>query len=145
MLLQVKHGSIGLANNVFLFLNLSVCLSVCLSCFFLSRFRFYLSDFGTVTQKLTLGAYHTLADFRRDVNLIFSNCRRYNRKSSLIFKDALFLSRTFGNILASWKHDRTAATGDGDEAERSGEAFDESADAIAVAAEEDENIGEESE
>ncbi|KAL0951837.1 hypothetical protein HGRIS_008498 [Hohenbuehelia grisea] len=35
-------------------------------------------DFGTMTQKLTDSEYVTMEDFRKDVELIFANCRQFN-------------------------------------------------------------------
>jgi transcription initiation factor TFIID subunit 2 len=35
-------------------------------------------DFGTITQKLSDGQYATMEDFKKDVELIFSNCRQFN-------------------------------------------------------------------
>lgn len=35
-------------------------------------------DFGTMNTKLTQGKYSTMEDFARDVELVFSNCRKFN-------------------------------------------------------------------
>jgi transcription initiation factor TFIID subunit 2 len=35
-------------------------------------------DFGTMVTKLNEGQYETMDDFRKDVELIFSNCRKFN-------------------------------------------------------------------
>lgn len=35
-------------------------------------------DFGTIGQKLTEGKYATMDDFAKDVDLVFSNCRKFN-------------------------------------------------------------------
>jgi transcription initiation factor TFIID subunit 2 len=35
-------------------------------------------DFGTMMTKLNEGQYETMEDFRKDVELVFSNCRKFN-------------------------------------------------------------------
>jgi len=35
-------------------------------------------DFGTMSQKLAGEKYDTMEDFRRDVELVFSNCHKFN-------------------------------------------------------------------
>ncbi|OHT05954.1 Bromodomain containing protein [Tritrichomonas foetus] len=41
-------------------------------------------DLGTVRKKLTAGQYKTVADWKADVNLIWSNSNAYNAKTSLL-------------------------------------------------------------
>jgi transcription initiation factor TFIID subunit 2 len=36
-------------------------------------------DFGTISVKLEQGQYETMEDFKKDVELVFSNCRKFNR------------------------------------------------------------------
>jgi transcription initiation factor TFIID subunit 2 len=35
-------------------------------------------DFGTMSQNVAQGAYSTMEDFAKDVELVFSNCRTFN-------------------------------------------------------------------
>ena len=35
-------------------------------------------DFGTISTKLSEGKYSTMEDFKKDVELVFSNCRQFN-------------------------------------------------------------------
>ena len=35
-------------------------------------------DFGTMMTKLDEGRYETMEDFRHDIELVFSNCRKFN-------------------------------------------------------------------
>ncbi|PFH52313.1 hypothetical protein AMATHDRAFT_140606 [Amanita thiersii Skay4041] len=35
-------------------------------------------DFGTMSTKLNEGKYNTMEDFRKDIELVFSNCRKFN-------------------------------------------------------------------
>jgi len=35
-------------------------------------------DFGTMTQRLNEGKYSTMEDFQKDIQLVFSNCRKFN-------------------------------------------------------------------
>lgn len=35
-------------------------------------------DFGTMTTKLNEAQYETMEEFRKDVELVFSNCRKFN-------------------------------------------------------------------
>ena len=39
-------------------------------------------DFSTMGKKLTEGKYQTMEDFRKDVELIFKNCRKFNPVST---------------------------------------------------------------
>jgi len=39
-------------------------------------------DFATITQKLTDGQYATMEHFKKDVDLVFSNCRQFNPPST---------------------------------------------------------------
>ena len=36
-------------------------------------------DFGTMTTKLEQGQYETMEGFKKDIELVFSNCRKFNR------------------------------------------------------------------
>jgi transcription initiation factor TFIID subunit 2 len=35
-------------------------------------------DLGTISQNLTEGSYTTMEEFGKDVELVFSNCRKFN-------------------------------------------------------------------
>ena len=35
-------------------------------------------DFGTITSKLNEGQYETIEEFRKDIELVFSNCHKFN-------------------------------------------------------------------
>jgi len=39
-------------------------------------------DFATITQNLTDGKYATMEQFKKDVDLVFSNCRQFNPPST---------------------------------------------------------------
>jgi len=56
-------------------------------------------DLRTITEKLKSGSrklsYSTLADWARDVRLVFSNAKTFNTPGSLIYADAEFLSKLF--------------------------------------------------
>jgi len=39
-------------------------------------------DFATITQKLTDGQYAMMEQFKKDVDLVFSNCRQFNPPST---------------------------------------------------------------
>jgi transcription initiation factor TFIID subunit 2 len=36
-------------------------------------------DFATVSTKLDQGQYGTMEDFKKDIELVFNNCRKFNR------------------------------------------------------------------
>ncbi|EEB88092.1 hypothetical protein MPER_14275, partial [Moniliophthora perniciosa FA553] len=39
-------------------------------------------DFGTMSEKLSRGQYSTVDEFRKDIELVFSNCRQFNPPST---------------------------------------------------------------
>ncbi|KXN88910.1 Transcription initiation factor TFIID subunit 2, partial [Leucoagaricus sp. SymC.cos] len=52
-------------------------------------------DFATMTQKLSDGQYVTMEDFKKDVDLIFSNCRQFNPPSTFPVKCADTIEKVF--------------------------------------------------
>ncbi|KAJ7648888.1 Bromodomain-containing protein, partial [Mycena rosella] len=35
-------------------------------------------DFGTIAANLTAGDYEIMEEFRKDIELVFSNCKKFN-------------------------------------------------------------------
>ncbi|KAI3622581.1 tata-binding protein associated factor taf2 [Moniliophthora roreri] len=52
-------------------------------------------DFGTMSEKLSRGQYSALDDFRKDIELVFSNCRQFNPPSTFPINCADVVERAF--------------------------------------------------
>ena len=52
-------------------------------------------DLQTIKSRIKCGQYSSIDDFLQDVYLIFSNCVRYNRRQSKVFKAATGLKGYF--------------------------------------------------
>lgn len=52
-------------------------------------------DFGTIKRKLTHNVYSEINEFIRDMNLVFSNCIKYNGTENLISKYAIEIRNLF--------------------------------------------------
>ena len=58
-------------------------------------------DLGTVMHKLETDQYKSVADWKSDINLIFSNSNLYNAKASLLRLITKDLSDMFTELLAT--------------------------------------------
>ncbi|KAJ1444677.1 hypothetical protein M885DRAFT_474220, partial [Pelagophyceae sp. CCMP2097] len=79
-------------------------------------------DLGTVLRQLRAGAYSpdNVDKFRREVKLVWHNCRRYNDPESVIWRAAVALGMTFDRLFEAWvasADDAVAPRGWGPEAE----------------------------
>lgn len=52
-------------------------------------------DFGTMSNKLSQGTYETMEQFSRDVELVFSNCRKFNPPATFPVTCADVVERLF--------------------------------------------------
>ena len=52
-------------------------------------------DLQTIKSRIKCGEYNSLDDFLQDMYLIFSNCVRYNKRQSKVYKAANTLKRYF--------------------------------------------------
>ena len=52
-------------------------------------------DFGTIKKKLTHNVYNEINEFIRDMNLVFSNCVKYNGPENMISKYAVEIRNIF--------------------------------------------------
>lgn len=52
-------------------------------------------DFGTVKKKLTHNVYGNIAEFIRDMNLVFDNCVKYNGSENIVAKHAIEIKNIF--------------------------------------------------
>ncbi len=52
-------------------------------------------DLQTVKSRIKCGDYTSIDDFLQDMHLIFSNCVKYNKRQSKVFKAAISLKRYF--------------------------------------------------
>jgi hypothetical protein len=57
----------------------------------------YPMDMETIDKRIKTNFYKTMDDFSEDVNLMFENCKLYNRPTSKLFIDAQKLQRIFKN------------------------------------------------
>jgi len=59
-------------------------------------------DFGSIERKLSMGEYRSYSEFKDDVQLIFSNAKKFNEKGSIIADSAERLSTAFkGRVMDS--------------------------------------------
>ena len=52
-------------------------------------------DFGTISRKLLEGQYETMEDFRKDIELVFSNCRKFNPPGTFPLDNADAVEKVF--------------------------------------------------
>lgn len=64
-------------------------------------------DLSTVEKNINNKIYKTLDDFKRDINLIFSNCYEYNSEDSVYYRSAKELEIYFSQLLIEYKMGRT--------------------------------------
>ncbi|EDO40335.1 predicted protein [Nematostella vectensis] len=56
-------------------------------------------DLSIVKEKLHSYQYHSVVEFVRDMNLIFSNCKDFNKPGSTILEEGLRLEELFKQLL----------------------------------------------
>jgi len=70
-------------------------------------------DLSTVKSKILHGEYNDLASFRYDVNLIFTNCMKYNPETTFFHQEAGKISHFFNQ---QYKNAKKQLSGDGPQA-----------------------------
>lgn len=59
-------------------------------------------DLGTVKRKLERREYKAEEEIRRDLDLIWGNCKKYNKPGSTIYKAAEKMERSCGHLLSKF-------------------------------------------
>jgi Bromodomain len=64
-------------------------------------------DLGTVKRKLERREYRTEDEIRRDLELVWNNCKRYNKPGSTIYKAAEKMERSCAHVLSKFPSNST--------------------------------------